>query len=139
MCNLILLKALFTNVVKWWNVMDAIRIRDDVKVTLKVVSTAAEEIPISLYLSSEALLLDHRNRTVRVSDVIPLPAEDELALLVMPFLRAFDDPPFRCRAECVETLTQMIQVRSTFFYFILFYHAGFKPPPILGSGIYARA
>jgi hypothetical protein len=90
--------------------MDAFRIRDNIKVTLKLVPTGTEQIPIALYLSSDPLLSDRRNRTVRILDVVPLPDDDEWGLLVMPFLREFDDPPFQSRVECVEALRQMLEV-----------------------------
>ncbi|KAF8515655.1 hypothetical protein JB92DRAFT_2913977 [Gautieria morchelliformis] len=69
------------------NEIDARRIEDDIKVTLKRVPTTTKELPIARYLSSEALLPDPRNRTVRILDVIPLPDDDEWA---MPYLRQFD-------------------------------------------------
>ena len=97
---------------KYANLMDARRIEDDFKVTIKRVLTWTEEIPIARYLSSEAFLSDPRNRTVPILDVIPLPDDDEWALLVMPFLRRSDNPPFQCQAECVEFFRQSLQVGS---------------------------
>ncbi|KAF8518184.1 kinase-like domain-containing protein [Gautieria morchelliformis] len=91
------------------NVIDARRIEDGIKVTLKRVPTTTKELPIARYLSSEALLSDPRNRTVRILDVIPLPDDDEWAMLVMPYLRQFDDPHFQFRVECVEFFRQSLQ------------------------------
>jgi hypothetical protein len=93
-------------------VIDAIRLADNVKVSLKLVLTKTEQVPIALYLSSETLLSDPRNRSVRILDFIPLPTNDDWALLVMPFLREFDDPPFEYRAECIEAIRQMLEVYS---------------------------
>jgi hypothetical protein len=91
-------------------VIDARRVKDDVKVILKWAPTTTQELPIALYLSSEALLSDPRNCAVRILDVMLLPGDDEWALLVMPYLRQFDDPRFQFRAECVEFLRQSLQV-----------------------------
>jgi len=96
---------------KYIRLIDARRIEDDVKVTIKRVRTWTEEIPIARYLSSEALLSDPRNRSVPIIDVIPLPGDDEWALLVMPFLRVFYDPPFQLLIECIEFFRQVLQVR----------------------------
>jgi len=52
---------------------------------------------------------DPRNRTVPLSDVIVLPDDTEHALIVMPYLRVFNTPPFHCRAEVVEALRQFLQ------------------------------
>ncbi|KAF8518180.1 kinase-like domain-containing protein [Gautieria morchelliformis] len=94
---------------RYMNVIDATRVEDDAKVILKRVPTTTQELPTSRYLSSEALLSDPRNRAVRILDVIPLPGDDEWALLVMPYLRQFDDPHFQFRSECVEFFRQSLQ------------------------------
>jgi hypothetical protein len=91
-------------------VIDAVRVEDDVKVILKHVPTTTQELPTARYLSSEALLSDPRNRAVRILDVILLPGDDKWALLVMPYLRQFDDPHFQFRAECVEFFRQSLRV-----------------------------
>jgi hypothetical protein len=91
-------------------VIDARRIEDDVKVILKHVPTTTQELPICRYLSSKALLSDPRNRAVRILDMILIPGDDEWALLVMPYLRLFDDPDFQFLGECVEFFHQMLQV-----------------------------
>ena len=80
---------------KYINLIDARQVENDVKVTIKRVLMWTEEIPIACYLSSETLLLHLRNCTVPILDVIPLPDDDELVLLVMPYLWTFDDPPFQ--------------------------------------------
>jgi hypothetical protein len=98
------------------NVIDARRVEDDVKVILKQAPTITQELPIACYLSSEALLSDPRNRAVRILDVIPLPGDDEWVLLVMPYLRQFDDPYFQFRAECVEFFRQSLQVSDDFVF-----------------------
>ncbi|KAF8479931.1 hypothetical protein JB92DRAFT_1771577 [Gautieria morchelliformis] len=76
------------------NVVDARRVEDDVKVILKHVPTATQELPTARYLSSEVLLSDPRNHTVRILDVILLPGDDEWALPIIPYLKQFDDLSF---------------------------------------------
>jgi len=70
---------------------------------------AGDELRIILYLSSVEMRSNSRNRTVPILDVIALP-DDKYVLLVMPFLRVFDTPPFHCRWEVVEALRQFMQV-----------------------------
>ncbi|KIJ27339.1 hypothetical protein M422DRAFT_236142 [Sphaerobolus stellatus SS14] len=89
--------------------IDAVRIADNSKVVLKRVETSRQEIPIARYLSSDSLRSDARNRTVPVLDVIPLPDTDENALLVMPLLRHFENPPFSYLCEVLEALGQLLQ------------------------------
>lgn len=92
------------------NVLDAVRIRDKTKVVLKKVRTWSEEISISLYLSSEELLLDPRNRSVRTLEVLPLPDDDSFAILVMPMLMEFSLLPFRRVGEFAEAVHQFLKV-----------------------------
>ncbi|KIJ46382.1 hypothetical protein M422DRAFT_29249 [Sphaerobolus stellatus SS14] len=88
------------------NVLDARRLSDDLHVALKVVSTGRNEISIVQYLSSKD---DPRNRAVPILDIIPLPGDDNQALLVMPFLRPFDTPAFSSALECIELIHQLLQ------------------------------
>ena len=92
------------------DVLDATRVKDGVKVVMKRVPSTGEEIQIALYLSSVDMRSDPRNRTVPILDVMALPDDTEHVLLVMPYLRIFNAPPFHCRAEVVEALRQLLQV-----------------------------
>jgi hypothetical protein len=83
-------------------------VSDDVKVSIKKVATHNAQLPVALYLSSERLLSDPRNRSVPILDVILLPGNDEYALLIMPFLREWDNPFFNYRCEFVEAIRQFI-------------------------------
>lgn len=87
--------------------MDALRICDNTRVVFKKVDTASDEIPIAVYLSS---LSDPRNRTVPISDIIILPHDDTLALLVMPMLLQFSALPFLRVGEFAEAVHQFLQV-----------------------------
>lgn len=55
---------------------------------------------------------DPRNHSVPLLDVIPLPGDDEHALIVMPLLYEFSKPPFARRAEVIEAVRQFLQVSS---------------------------
>jgi hypothetical protein len=90
-------------------VLDAIWVKDGVKVVLKRVPSDGDEVRIALYLSSFEMRSNPRNRTVPILDVI-VPPDDKYVLLVMPFLRVFSSPPFHCRWEVVEALRQFLQV-----------------------------
>jgi len=52
---------------------------------------------------------DPRNRTVSIIDVVTLPDDKDHVLLVMPYLRVFDAPPFHCCSEVVEAFRQFLQ------------------------------
>jgi hypothetical protein len=90
------------------HVLDATRVTDGVKVVLKRVHSDGDEVQIALHLSSVEMSSDPRNRTVPILDVITLP-DDKYILLVMPYLRVFNTPPFHCRGEVVEALRQFLQ------------------------------
>ncbi|KAF8193343.1 kinase-like domain-containing protein [Pholiota molesta] len=91
------------------NVLDAVRISDNQRVVLKKVPTSTHEIPVAQFLSSPALRDDPRNHTVPLLDVIPFPADDDWALLVMPVLLEFQKLPFRRLGEFCEAAFQYIQ------------------------------
>lgn len=93
--------------------LDAVRIKDDKTVVLKKIRTWTDELPVALYLSSDEMRSDPRNRTMPLLDILLLPDDDECALIVMPLLREFDTPPFARRGEIIEALRQFLQVSST--------------------------
>lgn len=99
------------------------RVQDNKKVVLKKVGTWTDEIPVISYLSSSEIQSYSRNRSVPLLDVIPLPGDDEHALIVMPLLYEFHEPPFARRGEVIEALRQIIQVRL--------FHPGQVKPLIL--------
>lgn len=66
-----------------------------------------EEIRIAQYLSS---LQDSRNRCVPVLDVFTDPFDPQLRLLVMPYLRQFNDPNFGSVGEVIDFMDQALEV-----------------------------
>ncbi|KAK7063709.1 kinase domain-containing protein [Favolaschia claudopus] len=88
------------------DVLDAIRIHEGKKVVLKRVDTDSDELKIIQYLSQ---IDDSRNHTIPLLGIIPLPPDNASSLLVMPYTRQFDHPPFHCRAEFVELMRQYLE------------------------------
>ncbi|KAJ6554572.1 kinase-like domain-containing protein [Mycena capillaripes] len=90
------------------SVLDATRIRDDRKVILKRVETDGEEVGIIKYLSSPSMHKDPRNRTIPLLDILTVP-NTSWSFLVMPYCRRFNYPPFHCRNEFLEAVTQFLE------------------------------
>ncbi|VDB95698.1 unnamed protein product [Peniophora sp. CBMAI 1063] len=92
-------------------VLDATRIIDGKHVLLKIThddSHGDSERTILEYLWSPELRSDPRNHTVPLLDVFELP-QNGGTVLVMPFLRAFDDPAFETVGEAVEFFRQIFE------------------------------
>ncbi|KAJ7270747.1 hypothetical protein B0H12DRAFT_1093667 [Mycena haematopus] len=92
------------------NVLDATRIRDGKKVMLKRVETNSQEIEFMKYFNRPPVRNDPRNRTIPLLDIIPAP-DTSWTFLVMPYCRVFNSPPFHCRNEFLEAMTQFLEVR----------------------------
>ncbi|KAJ7698401.1 hypothetical protein B0H17DRAFT_1196973 [Mycena rosella] len=86
------------------NALDALCIKDKQKVVLKRVN--GKELKILRHL--DALRSDARNHTIPLLDVIPFPGT-EWTFVVMPYCRRFNSPPFHCRDEFVDAMTQYIE------------------------------
>ncbi|KIM39260.1 hypothetical protein M413DRAFT_29437 [Hebeloma cylindrosporum] len=72
-----------------YNMIDATRTNDNLKVIIRHVPTNTDDLPILLLLSSPALQADPRNCTIPILDIIILPQNDELALI---FMKSKDNP-----------------------------------------------
>lgn len=77
---------------------------------IKLVSKTNNEVPIASLLSTPELLQDPTNHCVPIFDVLDDPLEPTKALLVMPYLRPFDDPEFRTIGEVVDFVSQTLEV-----------------------------
>ncbi|KAF9473320.1 hypothetical protein BDN70DRAFT_997697 [Pholiota conissans] len=87
--------------------LDAIRVRDGVKVAIRCVKKLeSQEIPILMRLNSPEMRADPRNRTVPVLDILILP---DRAFIVMPMLIFFHQFPFRHLGEFTEAIGQILQ------------------------------
>lgn len=91
--------------------MDATRLSDGAYVTLKIIRPSLHpyELEIGQYFSSESLRADPANHCVPIYDVIPIP-EDQRVIIVMPLLRDYVSPPFCTFGEVVECLRQLFEV-----------------------------
>ncbi|KAK7691417.1 hypothetical protein QCA50_004816 [Cerrena zonata] len=90
-------------------IVDATRISDGARVTIKTVSRASDEIAIGRFLSSKDLLQDPTNHCVPVIDVMGDPHDSSKGMIVMPYLRPFDNPPLRTIGEVVDFIEQTLQ------------------------------
>ncbi|KAK7691445.1 hypothetical protein QCA50_004844 [Cerrena zonata] len=90
-------------------VIDATRSSDESRVMIKLVSKTNNEVPIASLLSTPELLQDPTNHCVPIFDVLDDPLEPTKALLVMPYLRPFDDPEFRTIGEVVDFVSQTLE------------------------------
>jgi hypothetical protein len=91
--------------------MDATRRRDGKHVMLKKIFTeeGPHELRIAQLFSSREVSRDPRNHCVPLLDVIELPNTSQ-KLMVMPFLRPFNNPRFQTYGEFVAFFTQICEV-----------------------------
>ncbi|GBE80573.1 hypothetical protein SCP_0302880 [Sparassis crispa] len=80
-------------------------------VLLKRISTSIHpyEIEIGQFFSSEPLASDARNHCVPIYDVLRLPDDEDIALLVMPLLRGYNDPRIQTIGEAVDFFRQIFE------------------------------
>ncbi|KAK0504401.1 hypothetical protein EDD18DRAFT_1316800 [Armillaria luteobubalina] len=92
-------------------VMDAIRVHDGRRVTLKRVSKSRFplEVELSVFLSSSPLSVDPRNHCVPIHDVLQSPHDPDHQIIVMPFLRKFFQPTFDTIGELLEPFRQILE------------------------------
>ncbi|KAG2135802.1 hypothetical protein DEU56DRAFT_806610 [Suillus clintonianus] len=92
-------------------VVSATRMSDGAHVVLKRIQPSAHphEIEISRFLSSEPLKGQRENHSVEMLDVLHIPDEADEAILVLPLLRPFDDPPFETIGEIIDFVRQVFE------------------------------
>ena len=106
--------------------MDATRRRDGKHIMLKKIhpDEGPHELMITQLFSSPAIARDPRNHCVPLLNIIEIPQNGQkLKLMVMPFLRPFNDPNFQTFGEFVAFFTQICEVKS-------FKHPRHEPIPI---------
>ena len=93
--------------------MDATCKDDGKQVMLKSISTRRGqwELEISRYFSSPIVRSNPENHCVPLLETLELPDNLDQKLMVMPFLRPFDNPQFRTYGEFVAFFTQISEVR----------------------------
>lgn len=94
------------------NLLDAIRVQDGEMVALKSIQKNVHpyEVEITTALNEGSLRSSSSNHCVPIFQVLNVP-ETDTAILVMPLLRQFDDPPFETVGETVEFFRQIFEVR----------------------------
>ncbi|KAF9814683.1 hypothetical protein IEO21_04978 [Rhodonia placenta] len=93
------------------SILDATRKSDGRFVMLKKTSKEVHphEAEIGQYFSSQPLSADARNHCVQIIEVLQDPDEEDTLIIVMPFLREFNDPRFETVGECIEFFRQMFE------------------------------
>ena len=93
-------------------ILDAVRISDNSLVVLKKVISwrNPHEVDISQYLSSDALRSDPRNHSVHILDVLVVPGDPDLTIMVLPLLRACDNPRWQTEGEVLSFVKQIFEV-----------------------------
>ena len=94
--------------------MDATRISDNTVVSLKRIKRDIHphEVEIALYFSTEPLASHPRNHCVPIYEVLDVPDDENEVIIVMPFLREYNDPRFKSVGEAVEFFRQIFEVRA---------------------------
>ena len=93
--------------------MDAIRISDGKAVGLKKVSKSRHpyEAEIGQFFSSDPLAKDPRNHCIPTLEILSVPDDADLLIIVMPLLRQYASPPFDTFGETMECIRQLLEVR----------------------------
>ncbi|KAH8111750.1 kinase-like domain-containing protein [Phellopilus nigrolimitatus] len=90
-------------------VMDAKRVRDGKIVAVKKLSADSREAQIGLMLSSSERLQDPTNHCVPIFDTFVDEQDNQTMFIVMPLLRAFNDPDFEHVDEAVDFVRQALE------------------------------
>jgi hypothetical protein len=70
------------------------------------------EASIAQYLSSPELAQDHENHCVPIYEVLRVPDEDSMVILVMPMLRDHRNPQYETVGEAVDFFRQVFIVSA---------------------------
>ncbi|KAF8504137.1 kinase-like domain-containing protein [Hysterangium stoloniferum] len=93
--------------------LDAIRIETGELVAIKRVyhSELSQELDIGKFFSNGMLASDTKNHCVPVQQILEISTHlyNGVSLMVMPYLRCLDDPPFLTIGEAVEFFRQVIE------------------------------
>ncbi|RPD69052.1 hypothetical protein L226DRAFT_494947 [Lentinus tigrinus ALCF2SS1-7] len=88
------------------DIIDATRPDGTVVALKSICNEGSREVEIAQFLTSLALPDNH---CVPVLDVFPDPLDSARTLMVMPWLRPFDDPEFVMVGEVIDFVTQMLE------------------------------
>lgn len=97
--------------------LDAVRIADNSLVMLKQVKRSwhPEEVTLHQYLLSKPLQSDSRNHTVPLLEVLRVPDDGDIDILVMPLLRECNSPAWRTVGEVVAFIAQVLEVSRALY------------------------
>lgn len=90
--------------------IDATRISDGKLVMLKAITATSTELDICRYFSSEPLRDDPRNRCIPLLEELSHPSDRDVCIMVMPYLRNIDQPPFDTVEDILECGEQLLDV-----------------------------
>ncbi|KAI1795565.1 kinase-like domain-containing protein [Ganoderma leucocontextum] len=92
-------------------ILDAVRISDNSLVVLKLVDCERNpyEVDVSQYLSSDPLRSEPRNHCVPILDVFGVPDEPNFTIMVLPLLRACNDPSWQTVGEVLSFIQQIFE------------------------------
>ena len=90
-------------------VIDATHRSDNRRVSIKATRNDTQEIHIARFLSEQQ---SSENHCVSVLDVLQDNLEPHTALLIMPYLRPFNDPEFLSIGEVMEFIQQTLEVQA---------------------------
>ncbi|KAI0737368.1 kinase-like domain-containing protein [Daedaleopsis nitida] len=88
------------------HVIDAIRILDNFRVSLKLTKRDGREIDIHRYVTS---LEAPHNHCIPLLDVFSDPINPQSSIIVTPFLRPMNDPPFTAMGEVIDFIDQTLK------------------------------
>ncbi|KAL1742166.1 hypothetical protein HDZ31DRAFT_43842 [Schizophyllum fasciatum] len=93
------------------DLLDATRLSDGVVVMLKRVNKLRNptEVEITSLLSSPSLSSDPRNHCVPLFDILQVPDDKNMEIMVLPLLRRYADPRFDTVGEVVDCLQQVLE------------------------------
>lgn len=100
----------YTYDIKNTRILDARKLDDNSVVVIKRVSSSSEESNIGTMLSTPERQSDSANHCAPILDVFPDETDNDIAFIVMPLYRKFNDPPFYYVEEVVDFFTQSLEV-----------------------------
>ncbi|KAJ6547720.1 kinase-like domain-containing protein [Mycena sp. CBHHK59/15] len=94
-----------------YDIMDAARIKDGAFVSLKKIRPSKHpmETEIIAMFAAEPVGSDPQNHCVPLYEVLKVPGEEDMIILVMPFLSHWEDPCFATVGEIVDFFGQIIE------------------------------
>nr|VWP01471.1 N/A [Ganoderma boninense] len=111
-------------------VIDAIRVRDGERVSIKRTPKGTQELNIAQFLSS---IHAADNHCVTVLEVLQDPFEPQKALMVMPYLEQFNHPEFEAVGEVVDFVFQALE-GLIFLHQNRIAHRDIAPPNVMMDG-----